>query len=70
MIPLIGYVDKLSARPGDTLNFKVSSTGDEPFDAQLIRIICADPNPDGPGIIHEEITSDLDGSYPSRPQTL
>ena len=68
MIPLIGYADALSARPGDTLNFKVSSTGAEPFEAQLIRIVCADPNPGGPGIIHEEIASDLDGAYPSRPQ--
>ncbi len=68
MIPLIGYVDRLSGRAGDTLNFKVSSTSSEPFDAQLIRIICADPNPDGPGIIHEEVTSAFDGSYPSRSQ--
>ncbi|MGI9415187.1 MAG: N,N-dimethylformamidase beta subunit family domain-containing protein [Hyphomicrobiales bacterium] len=68
MIPLIGYVDRLSARAGDTLNFKVSSTGDEPFEARLIRIICADPNPEGPGVIHEEIASDFGGTYPSRPQ--
>ena len=68
MIPLIGYVDRLSARPGDTLEFKVSSTSPQPFSAQLIKIICADPNPDGPGIVHEEVSSSLDGSYPSRPQ--
>ena len=68
MIPLIGYVDRLSARPGDRLEFKVSSTGQEPFEARLIRIACADPNPDGPGIIHEEIASEFDGNYPSRSQ--
>lgn len=68
MIPLIGYVDRLSARAGDTLNFKVSSTSSEPFKAQLIKIICADPNPDGPGIVHEEIASSFDGAYSSRPQ--
>jgi len=68
MIPLIGYADRLSVRCGDTLNFKVNSTADEPFEARLIRIICADPNPEGPGIIHEEIASDFDGTYPSRPQ--
>ena len=68
MIPLIGYADRLSARCGDTLNFKVSSTADEPFEARLIRIVCADPNPEGPGVIHEEIASGFDGAYPSRPQ--
>lgn len=68
MIPLIGYVDRLSARAGDTLSFKVSSTSSEPFEAQLIKIVCADPNPDGPGIVHEEIASSIDGAYPSRLQ--
>ena len=68
MIPLIGYVDRLSARAGDTLEFKVNSTSSEPFAAQLIKIVCADPNPDGPGIIHEDIASTLDGTYPSRRQ--
>ncbi len=68
MIPLIGYVDRLSARPGDTLEFKVNSTASEPFSAQLIEIISADPNPDGPGIVHREVVSALDGDYPSQRQ--
>ncbi len=68
MIPLIGYVDRLSGRPGDTLAFKVNSTSFEPFTAQLIKIVCADPNPDGPGIIHREMVSSFDGEYPSRRQ--
>ncbi|WP_187430299.1 N,N-dimethylformamidase beta subunit [Roseobacter fucihabitans] len=53
-IPLLGYVDRLSGRPGDTLNFKVSSTSASPFRARLMRAISADPNPKGPGIIEEE----------------
>ncbi len=36
-IPLLGYVDRLSGRPGDTFNFKVSSTSTKPFQAHLIR---------------------------------
>lgn len=68
MIPLIGYSDRLSARPGETIEFKVSSTGSAPYDARLVRIICGDPNPDGPGIKEEEIPADFAGSYPSRPQ--
>ena len=53
-IPLLGYVDRLSARPGDTIAFKVSSTSSDPFEARLMRSISADPNPEGPGIIEED----------------
>ena len=68
MIPLCGYTDKLSGRPGDTIAFKVSSSGDEPFDARLMRVISADPNPDGPGIIEEDVESSFARSYASRVQ--
>ena len=70
MIPLIGYVDQLSGRPGDTLSFMVSSQWEEKFEAQLVEIICADPNPAGPGIIQHEIDSTINGSYPSREQSF
>ncbi|SFN35585.1 N,N-dimethylformamidase [Roseovarius lutimaris] len=53
-LPLLGYVDRLSARPGETLAFKVSSTATRPFTARLVRSISADPNPDGPGIVEED----------------
>ncbi|MFT5502828.1 MAG: N,N-dimethylformamidase [Gammaproteobacteria bacterium] len=46
----------------------VSSASEQPYDVQLMRIICADPNPDGPGIIEEEVESPINGSYPSRVQ--
>jgi len=69
MIPLIGYADRLSARPGETIGFKVSSTSTAPYDARLVRIICGDPNPDGPGIKEQEVSAAFAGSYPSRPQT-
>ena len=68
MIPLTGYVDRLSARPGETIEFKVSSTAAEPFSARLVRIICADPNPAGPGRIEEDIAAAFAGEYPSRIQ--
>ena len=49
MVPLTGYADRFSAAPGDTIAFKVSSVGDDPFAARLVRIRCGDPNPEGPG---------------------
>ncbi len=68
MIPLTGYGDRLSGRPGETIAFKVSSAGVEPYTARLVRIVCADPNPDGPGRIEEDIDAAFAGDYPSRLQ--
>ena len=67
-IPLLGYTDKLSVRVGDTVGFKVSSLCNKPYTAELVRVICADPNPDGPGIIEEPVSSSISGSYESREQ--
>ena len=67
-IPLIGYTDRLSARPGESLEFKISSSFDQPYCASLVRIICADPNLKGPGIIEQKIDGDFAGEYPSREQ--
>jgi N,N-dimethylformamidase len=67
-IPLIGYSDRLSARPGDTIAFKVSCTASEPYTAKLVRITCGDPNPAGPGIKETDVLADFAGTYPSRPQ--
>ena len=69
-IPLIGYSDKLSVRPGETIAFKVSCTLPDPFEAKLVRITCGDPNPAGPGIRETEIPSSFTGSYPSRSQDV
>lgn len=52
--PLLGYVDKLEARPGESLNFKVSSASSLPYAARLTRSISADPNPAGQGIVEQD----------------
>ena len=65
-VPLAGYCDRLSGRPGDRIDFKVSSACATSFHARLVRSISADPNPDGPGILEEETAADFTGDYPSR----
>ncbi|MGR3570717.1 N,N-dimethylformamidase beta subunit family domain-containing protein [Brevirhabdus sp.] len=50
-VPLAGYGDRLSARPGERVAFRISSLGAAPVRASLHRVISADPNPDGPGMI-------------------
>src|SRR6516165_7353706 len=70
MVPLIGYVDRFSARPGERIAVKVSSSSDHPYRADLVRIIRADANPAGPGIKLEEIAADFAGAYVSRFQPV
>ena len=50
-VPIAGYSDKLSGRPGDKINFMVSSEHKSDFTAQLFRSVSADPNPKGQGIV-------------------
>lgn len=45
MLPLAGYADRLSARPGETLRFHVSNTTGAPVSASIVRVISADANP-------------------------
>jgi len=66
--PLLGYADRLSARPGDKVQVKVSSFLESDYQARLVRIICADPNPAGMGLVEERVDCDFSGSYPSRVQ--
>ena len=70
MIPLVGYVDRFSARPGERIEVKVSSNLGEPYRADLVRIIHGDPNPAGPGIKLVELSSAFAGSYASRFQPV
>ncbi len=70
MIPIIGYTDRLSVRPGEPLDIKVSSAGDAPYRAEVVRIRCGDPNPDGPGVVLDPVASAIDGDYPGRFQDV
>ena len=45
---LTGYTDRLSARPGETLSFMVSTDAGA-FEAQIVRLIHGDADPRGPG---------------------
>ncbi len=70
MVPLVGYLDRWSARPGEAIAVKVSSAIGEPYAADLVRIIHADPNPAGPGMKLEAVASAFAGMYPSRAQPV
>jgi N,N-dimethylformamidase len=70
VVPLIGYVDWFSARPGERIAVKVSSRLTEPYQADLVRIVHGDANPAGPGLKFEEVAAAFAGTYPSRFQPV
>ena len=70
MLALVGYLDRWSARGGGTIAVKVSSHLTEPYAADLVRIIHADPNPAGPGMKLEAVDAPFAGQYPSRAQPV
>lgn len=59
-VPLAGYTDRLSLRPGETISFKISSKLDEAYSAQLSQSISADANPSGLGIVEKS----MDEAFP------
>ena len=58
-VPLVGYSDRLSLRGGESIAFKLSAAQcrrDNPalVKSWLMHSVCADANPDGPGIIEHD----------------
>lgn len=70
VLPITGYLDRISARPGERIAVKVSAQGAGSYQASVIRIRCADPNPAGPGLRYEDQEFGLAASYPARSQPI
>ena len=66
--PLLGYADRLSARPGEVVEVKVSSYLEGEYTARLVRTICADPNPQGMGLAEKAVDCSFADSYTARVQ--
>ena len=69
-IPLLmGYLDRVSAAPGDAVRCMVSCSADQ-FDARLVRLIHGDPSPKGPGFREQAIESEINKRHPGRIQPI
>ena len=60
MLRLLGYSDRLSVAPGETIRFMVSCDHPE-YESRLVRLIHGDENPAGPGFKQVVIPSAIDG---------
>ena len=71
MVGIMGYWDRLSARPGDAPELKVSiEDGSQNFRIDIVRLICGDDGPNSPGFKTRSINSDINGLHPGRRQAI
>ena len=59
MLPLAGYAERLSARPGDTLHFHVANATGERVAARVVRVRSADPNPAIGGVTTDPVAIEV-----------
>jgi N,N-dimethylformamidase len=70
VLPVTGYLDRLSARSGDTVVAHVATAERASCTARLVRVVCADPNPDGPGLVLEDHADVFSIEFESRYQPV
>lgn len=70
MKTIMGYSDRISACPGETVKFMVSCEGQPKYRARLVKIIHGDTSPDGPGYKEQEVASSFDDDYDARRQDI
>jgi N,N-dimethylformamidase len=69
-LPITGYLNRLSARAGDTLSAAISMAEPGSYRCTLTRVICADPNPAGPGLQLEDLSDRFDATFQGRHQPI
>ncbi len=70
MLPLTGYAERLSARPGQTLRFHVANATGTAVSACVVRVCCADANPAIGGIKTEPVAIDVTTLAEPSPQSV
>ncbi len=69
-LPITGYLDRFSHRPGETFTAHVSVRDGGAYRARLVRVLSGDPNPDGPGVRFEDLSHRFDRSFAGRRQAI
>jgi N,N-dimethylformamidase len=69
-LPITGYLDRFSHRPGENFTAFVSVRDGGSYRARLVRVLSGDPNPNGPGVRFEDLSQRCDQSLQGRRQTI
>ena len=70
MLRIAGYPDRYSVAQGGTIKFMVSLEEGDSFEANLVRVVNGDCNPDGPGLKFRPIPHAANTTYPGKRQTI
>ena len=63
-IRIHGYTGQLSVKAGHSVTAHISAEGVKQVQAQLVKLIHGDENPEGPGFIEQEIDSPINQAWP------
>ncbi|MGR8918271.1 MAG: N,N-dimethylformamidase beta subunit family domain-containing protein [Gammaproteobacteria bacterium] len=66
---ITAYADRISVAPGETINFMVNCEA-KSFKADIVKLICGDLNPDGPGYKEKVVRTGASGTYKGRRQVI
>ena len=67
---IIGYPDRVSAAPGEEIQFMVSCDGVARYRADIVRLVSGDLHPGGSGFIERLVETPVGGDYPGRDQPI
>ncbi len=67
---LLGYADRISLRPGDTVDFKISAEDLPSYNFDVVRLVNGVIAPGGTPYKEIPIETEADGSYPGRFQPI
>jgi N,N-dimethylformamidase len=70
VLPVTGYADRWSVRPGETIRFHIATDRPRPYSTRIARVLCGDPNPAGPGYREVTVASAIDGTHQGTVQPL
>src|SRR5260221_8449687 len=70
MTVLMGYADRISVAPGETIAFKVSCAGAPRYRAEIVRVLSPEAGPLAPPFRRETVETPANGEYPAREQAL
>ena len=69
MLTITGYSDRISVRPGETIKFMVNCEHPT-YQADIVRLICADDTPAGPGFKEKLVRTTVSKRHKGRPQAI
>ncbi len=69
-LPITGYLDRFSHRPGEEFTVFISVRDSSTYRARLLRVMSGDPNPAGPGMQFEDFSHVFERTLSGRRQAI